>query len=314
MRIDYDAGLVEDAMLVAVRGRPEARAMQREREALYRAADPEAREAAFREHARRWFELLDLAAPIRAALAERPLIAERAAALAVAPARGAKEEAAELYVDARAGDRPEARRVRLRLRPATFAEPARLLALLRHELLHVADMLDEAFGYRPDLATTGAGSMLDRLVQDRYRALWDATIDGRLLREGRVGPPVRAARLADFSGAFPMIAGASEAVFAEFFDGPRPPHARLEAVAADPWAAVAAVAALRPRSEECPLCRFPTAALERDLAEEVAARVQADFPAWQAERGACPQCAELYRAAPLSRREAARLPLCAETR
>jgi hypothetical protein len=61
----------------------------------------------------------------------------------------------------------------------------------------------------------------------------------------------------------------------------------------------------------CPLCRFPTYAPEpnpEQLAAEVVARIVADFADWQPRHGLCGQCAELYRARPLSAGAAESLP------
>jgi hypothetical protein len=65
--------------------------------------------------------------------------------------------------------------------------------LLRHELMHVADMLDPAFGYERSLPTSDDGPSADNIVRDRYRVLWDVTIDGRLARAGLAHPDARAA-------------------------------------------------------------------------------------------------------------------------
>lgn len=48
--------------------------------------------------------------------------------------------------------------------------PGRYTALLRAELLHLADMLDPAFGYAPTLPEMDGGPSAAGLLQDRYRA------------------------------------------------------------------------------------------------------------------------------------------------
>ncbi len=65
------------------------------------------------------------------------------------------------------------------------------------------------------------------------------------------------------------------------------------------------------RGMRCPVCRFPTYGFEPDperLPADVIALVREDFPDWHPARGICPQCADLYRARPLSVSELALLP------
>jgi hypothetical protein len=101
--------------------------------------------------------------------------------------------------------------------------------LLRHELLHVADMLDPGFGYEPRM---GAGApLLDHGRQERYRVLWDTYVEGRLVRSGVAPAIVRAERLREFTRAFPALGTRTAAAFERFFDAPRCTHAELVAVA-----------------------------------------------------------------------------------
>jgi hypothetical protein len=61
----------------------------------------------------------------------------------------------------------------------------------------------------------------------------------------------------------------------------------------------------------CPLCQFPTYTFEPQpdrLSTSVIAHIQQDFPAWRPAHGVCPQCAELYRARPLSTGAVQQLP------
>jgi DNA-binding LacI/PurR family transcriptional regulator len=45
-------------------------------------------------------------------------------------------------------------------------------------LLHIADMVDPAFGYQPAVPEVDGGPTYARLLQDRYRALWDVSVAG----------------------------------------------------------------------------------------------------------------------------------------
>ncbi len=310
--VEWEPALVEEAVLHAIRGHHRERGFWRERDRPYEIEDPDEREIAFRRLHAAWFERLELAAPIQRALSEQPSLAEATGGCLVAAARVRKAEGAELFVRPAAeglGER-ERRRVVLRIGPESLSDPGRLLAFLRHELFHIADMLDPRFGYEPHLPPSEAGPAHDRLLRDRYRALWDASIDGRLARLGRAPAAIRADRLRDFARAFPILGEGTEETFRHFFEGHAGTHGALVAFAAHPGAlGHPSLSGPRPPApgprrspsagERCPLCRFPTHAFELNpeaLPGEVVAEIQHDFPAWEPAHGLCIQCADLYRA------------------
>lgn len=319
LRVDYDARLVEEAVLRAVRGRAEEGAFHRERSRLYERADVEERDAAFRELHAAWFVRLGLDRPIRRAFDERPRLGTWVGRCAVTAARSKRDEGADLFVRPAEAGQGEAQRMHIgadrrsigiQVLPESLLDPDRLLDLLRHELLHVEDMLDPRFGYEPSLPRSEVGPAYDRLLQDRYRALWDATIDGRLLRAGRALADVRERRLRDFAGVFPMFGERTPEAFSRFFDGTSHTHAGLVAFALDPDAHLDRSRAQR-RGTRCPVCGFPTYDLEpapEHLPPDFVARVTEDFPGWRPAQGICRQCADLYRARPLSEAELALLP------
>lgn len=299
--LEYEPALVEGAVLHALRGHREERAFRRDRDRPYEVPDPEAREAAFRDLHAAWFERLGLGRAIVLAFYEQPAIGAATRGCRIATARSREEEGAELFVRPPGPGLVERDRrwVVVRLRPEALGASERLLRFLRHELLHIADMLDPHFGYEPRLRQPVADPVPERLLRDRYRVLWDATIDGRLVRAGLAPPSVRAERLRDFVRAFPMLAARTEEAFTRFFDGAACTHADLVAFAADLGGALGTQAEGPHPGERCPLCRFPTHAFEPDpsrLPPEVLDRVRADFPAWDPAQSLCRQCAELYRA------------------
>jgi hypothetical protein len=207
-------------------------------------------------------------------------------------------EGAELFVAPGNGSREGARRTLvLRVRPETFTCPDRLRALLRHELLHIADMLDPAFGYEPRWAEP-ARAPLDHLFRERYRILWDAFIDGRLVRLGRAPGAVRGERLGEFARAFGMLGERTEEAFGRFFGATRLTHAELGAFAADPEGALGRRKNRRHPGEGCPLCGFPSHAFEPEpdrLPAAVRRRIRESFPSWKPADGICRLCADLYR-------------------
>ena len=122
----------------------------------------------------------------------------------------------------------------IRLRPLTLLDSKAVAALLQHELTHVADMLDPAFGYERALPPSGEGPSADTILRDRYRVLWDTTIDGRLARAGHADEAVRHVRRREFADTFAMLGDHGGAAFDEWFACTQPSHARLAAYALSP--------------------------------------------------------------------------------
>ena len=299
----YDPGLVEEAVFLAIESHPEATRFHRERDRIYRIADPEKRERDFQNLHRRWFFELGLAEQIEEAISEQPLLSSEVKSCLVSRAPGKQEEGAELFVNSEEKlSNKEKRAVSIFLRPESLLHPAPLLTFLRHELMHIADMLDPGFGYEPDLPAAEGGPTHDRLLKERYRVLWDATIDGRMARRGWGVESLREERLREFRNTFPMFGEESESLFSRFFD--REPHTHVELVTfvLDPRAIAGTPQAPHPGGR-CPLCGFPTYAFEPEperLSPQLLVEIVQDFPRWRPSHGLCGQCADLYRARRLS--------------
>lgn len=295
--IEFHPRLVEEAVWAALRERRETGVFHREREKLYDEPDPEARDRGFGRLHSAWFERLGLAGPVTRALQEQAGALAAARRVLFVPVTTEKREGAELFVAA-----PGQFTVVVTLRPGTLAAAGAVLVLLRRELLHIADMLDPAFAYEPRLPQQALGPAHDRRLQDRYRALWSCSVDGRLVRLDCLGPDARAARLGEFAHVFGCLGEQAEACFEQIFSGPRPRHPGLVALALDPEAGFGLRPAARASTGRCPLCGFPTAELEPKpelLPVEVVDEIASEFPSWRAEQGICPQCADLYRARPM---------------
>ena len=311
MKLGYQPALVEEAVFLALMNHPDAERFERERVRLYELKDTEARDLAFQDFHWKWFSHLGLEEPIVQALSEQPLVESSVQRCLAAPAPGKREEAAELFVshDERLSAE-ERRTVSIFLRPESLLDPSALLTFLRHELTHITDMLDPAFGYEPALPPAEGGPTHDRLLKERYRCLWDATIDGRMARRGWGAAQLRSERLEEFRRLFPMFGEESESLFSRFFDQEPHSHAELVALILEPRALTGAAAAPHPGGR-CPLCGFPTYTFEPDagcLSPEVIDQITEDFPRWRPAHGLCRQCADLYRARELSLRAAMSLP------
>jgi hypothetical protein len=292
--IEYHPRLLEEGVWCALRGRPERVFFHREREPLYRLEDPDERDRAFQRLHAAWFLRLRLDAPVRRAAAEHAEVLAAVDRCLIAPAVKERAQGAELYVAADGG-----RSIVIALRPEALVAPDRALAFLRREMLHVADMLDPAFRYEPRLPPQAAGPALDRMLQDRYRLLWDCSIDGRLVARGALDAAVREGRRREFGATFACLGTRLEEAFARLFDGPRPSHPDFAAMAADPAAFLEGRRTGALPGGRCPLCGFPTQDFEPqplELPAEAIAAMRSEFPAWGPERGLCRQCADLYRA------------------
>ena len=281
---EWDPRLVEAAVLAAMHGSADEPAFRAERDALYEIAEAEDREAAFAALHARWFERLVLDRPLREALAMWPEIAASCARCLVTRAPGGRDEGGDLLVA------PTTRPIlSVRLSVETVATPERLRLLLRRELLHVADMLTPRFGYEPALPEHVAGGARERAVRDHYRILWNAYVDGRLVRAGLVLTVARGERFREFACAFFQLGDGLEAVFERFFDAPELTHADLLGFAAGDVAGAPLA--------RCGLCDMSTRAFEpapERLPREVVATIVGDFPSWRPADGLCGRCAELY--------------------
>lgn len=287
--------LMEEALLLAERGaaREDARAFRRERDRLYDVRDPESRDARFHEFNLRWFARFGLQTRVEAAVNEHAGFTGGLCGGRIVRAFARAEEGADLIDPvsrARAASGPL---LVLRLRPESLLDQDSLRALLRHELMHVADMLDPAFGYERALPPSDGGPSADNILRDRYRVVWDATIDGRLARAGFGHAVTRDARWREFSAAFVMLGEGCRSAFEAWWDEDRPTHAEMVAFATFATGPVDAGAG------RCPVCRFPVASLDdriSTIAPPVVAAIREENPSWRIEQGLCPQCLDLYEA------------------
>jgi hypothetical protein len=350
MQLRYDEDLVEAAVILCTRGRPQAAhpfvadatksctphpvqiaRFHREREKLYAILDPDDRNAAFFKLHLEWFREWGLEKLLIAPLQEFPLLASALHLLAFRQSRRRNDEGAELYIND-AGQRTGVLALRVerfadagsgRLKRAEAGQPrpesvqndaerpeglgklaserdesrspSTLQDFLRHEFTHLHDMVDPAFGYSPEVRASGPIEAQQRLTRERYRLLWDITIDGRLASAGRQPMAAREQHEGAFRRAYSFWpAGQQAQTFDALWRASAPRHDDLMQLAADPRGLRDAQ---RPMpGGACPLCQFPTfdwAPVEA-LPPEILKRITAEFPGWSAEQGLCGRCREAY--------------------
>jgi hypothetical protein len=297
MHLRYDEDLVEAAVtLCAAGGRKGVSSLQiarfnREREKLYSILDPDDRNNAFFRLHLEWFREWGMERLLTDPLNEFPLLSQALTLLAFRKSRGKNDEGTELYVN-EAGTRNGV----VALRPERLREDTELAPFMRHELAHLHDMVDPAFGYLPELALSGPSLSQQRLARERYRLLWDVSIDGRLTGRGCQTVATREQRWMEFTSAFAFWTPArQEQIFDALWINVNPTHRALEELVSDPRQ-LQSGSGPRPGSP-CPLCGFPTFAwADADsLEENTRCAIEAEFPQWSSAQGVCARCAAVFR-------------------
>ena len=297
MQLRYDEDFVEEAVRLCAVGRREGIAslhiarFNRAREKLYEILEPDERNAAFFVLHLEWFREWGLEGLLTEALKEFPLLPKSLHILAFRKSRGKNDEGAELYVN-ETGNRSGV----VAMRPERFAQESQLKTFLRHELTHLHDMVEPAFGYLPELPTFGTSVNKERLARERYRLLWDVSIDGRQVRAGRNAPATKDQRWSEFTTVFGFWPEVRQRdVFESIWNAPTPTHRMLADLVSDPRQLQTGNGP-QPGAP-CPLCGFPTfawASPER-LTESAVSAIRTEFPRWTPEQGACARCSEIYR-------------------
>lgn len=299
MQLRYDEDFVEAAVFLCAGGRrkgvpaSQIACFHRARERLYAIPDPDQRSNAFFELHLATFRQWGLEQPLAEGLSGVPLVRERLDTLAVRKSTGGRnDEGAELYVN-ETGQRTGLLAIRLE----RMIDPVQLRDFIRHEFTHLHDILDPAFGYSPALVLPGLNAAQKRLALERYRLLWDVTIDGRMARDGYRPTQTRDQHAAAFARGYSFWPERRQAeVFEGLWQGVRPHHSDLVALISDPRGL--RDAHLPVPGASCPLCDFPTFhwAGEPRLTPSLVLRVSEEFPSWQPEQGICIRCLETYEA------------------
>ncbi|MFO1514770.1 MAG: hypothetical protein U1F83_17975 [Verrucomicrobiota bacterium] len=298
MQLRYDEDFIEAAVFLCASGRRKGvpslqiARFHREREKLYGVLDPDERNAAFFKLHLDWFREWGLEQPLTDLFKEFPLVREQLGVLAVRKTTGKNDEGAELYVN-ETGQRTGM----LALRLERLVNDAALRDYLRHEFTHLHDMLNPAFGYSPVLDLPGLNAAQKRLARERYRLLWDITIDGRLAAAGHTPMQAREQHAAAFARGYSFWPEQRQTeTFSTLWQTKAPQHAEFLALIADPRGLRDAH---RPApGASCPLCDFPTFhwADASVLPSGLVSRITAEFPAWSPAHGLCNRCAESYEA------------------
>ncbi len=281
--VRYDPSLLAEVVVPLLAGALRTR-YHFESDALYEKYSPERRAEAFAALEARMFRQLPQHDVLVKALRDAgplPGVQE----VRVTGARGS-EEGADLST---AGELAMLRLCPGRLR----GDVGGLRAFLLHELCHLVDLLDPGFGYRREDPAPGEMRSWANLVRDRYRVLWNASVDGRLARRGETLPGTEEARRNEARGAFAGLgAAAADRLFEETWGGRLCGHRAL--LAAARRRGTGQGPGLQPGGI-CPLCGFSAWVVARAAdAAAVTAAVGVDYPQWATDEGLCGHCFELY--------------------
>ena len=297
MQLRYDEAFVEGAVFVCANSRlhsPPAlqvRRFHRAREKCYDILEPDERNAVFFKVHLDWFREWGFEEILISPLDDFSLLRNALNALVFRTARTRNDEGAELYVHAETG-----RAGVVALRVERFEQLDNLGYYLRHEFSHLQDMVNPAFGYSPQFHLPGRNLSQQRLIRERYRLLWDITIDGRLSISTCSANKVRVQHRAAFDRAFNFWPETKrDEVFDSLWESRQSTHDALLAIASDPRQ-------LESQREPvpgaaCPLCGFATFSWAdiSKLLDSTAAAIQAEFPDWLPAHGACQRCVAIYR-------------------
>lgn len=298
--IECQPQLLEETVARVMANHPEASLFWQEREQLYENTGGEAREATFQNFYEAWFNRLGLLAPLRQIFTLWPILTAATSRCLLIRARAKKHLGAELYITA---EEPgltarERRTIVVQLTPELLAQSEACLQFLRHEFLHLVDMLDPHFGYQPDFPKSEAGPAYDHFLQSRYGVLWDVTIDGRLYQRGWLPPTAREKHFANFKRAFQGAEEKLAKVFAHFFDQNSHTHCELVEFAQHLEKWLAGETAETSSKGRCAICHFPTFQLidPSALDSGLIAKICEHYPEWNTAQLICRQCADLYEA------------------
>ena len=241
--VEWDPLLVEQVVFLAIRGTTGEKAYHAAREVCYQEPDLERRNHNFLRLDRDWFVKLNLARPAIDALAEWRMLLSRVQRCILAPSFRRRDGGAELYgTHALDGPKPN---LLIRLDVDLFSYPARMRAFMRHELMHIDDILDPEFEYDPSLSQFLDKHGIPNAIRDRYRILWNVQIDGRLSTryDGTIAPPLR--NELEFNKLFRVLDAQCADAFRWILNTPRLTHPEILTFARAPLMLLANLEATR---------------------------------------------------------------------
>ena len=310
LEIKYDHQLVDDIVCKGLAAQEASgdytlyKEYHDKRDAIYE-MDEERRPRRFRELDEEFFNRLGYDTFLSEVFDEYPDIEEKIKEVHVRRATTRQNEGSNV-VD-------EGTKVIIRLYPELFIEgSSEIRTVIRHELMHVSDMMNSKFEYNVD-EDFGRSPMEERIIRDRYRLFWDISVDGRLINSGRETTASKEERKKEFDSFFSKIPEETrDLIFEKLWNSEEPlPHNKMVELSKDTNLVLALAAGNRSVDElveetkdlgplpgtTCPLCGFPSFDWIEEVAndEDTAKVINEEYPDWKPQDGVCSRCAEYYK-------------------
>ncbi|MCF6151005.1 hypothetical protein KsCSTR_07990 [Candidatus Kuenenia stuttgartiensis] len=311
MKLEFDPGLIEEVVFMAIREKEEQGDTKLSEEyhlrvdPIYEDFSLEERPIQFRKVEWDFFHKLGFVALVEKALDEFKELEDLMAGAVIVKAKSKHDEGSDLVSDL---NRKNAKkRMKVKLLAERFRDHIFLEKFLRHEIMHILDMLSDAFGYRSEFL--GGNPMEQCIVTERYSTFWDIYVDSRILKDGKETIGSRESRFEEFSA---LYMGFSEegkkAIFDVLWNDENLTHGKILELADDVNKVLRLSDDKIPENLRqkkkillpgalCPLCQFRTYKWVENLEEDIETvqDIRQDFPNWSAEDGACDRCVEMYK-------------------
>ena len=264
------------------------RSFHERRTHIYETVGKEGQKQAFQTLNESFFRALGLDKSFSDHFQEFPLLQSSDIDMYVKSTFQKRQERSELFIDG------SARTLILSLRVLQAIDPQLLAPFLRHELMHISDMVDPDFQYDPNPAMGGVGQVEEELIRDRFRVLWNLYVSARLVQRGHE-PFIPFNNLkGEFEQSFSHIDEEAKAKVIQNFVGQKKwTQAELLQLARNERINKT----LGEGGLLCPLCHFTSYEDKRVWSEDqhpLIAEIQKDFSAWGPAAGLCSQCFDLY--------------------
>ena len=311
MKIEFDPGLIEEVIFRELKVREEKGDFSLTNE-YHSLVDPvyenfplDERQAQFKKIEWDFFKKLGFQDVVREVFDEFAELDGKVAGGVVLKALNPFDEGSNLTKGP--GEGVSRKRVALKLLAERFQDIAYLRKLIRHELMHVTDMVSESFGYRDE--RLGCNPMEESIVRERYSTFWDIFVDSRLINSGRETISDREGRYQEFESLYKKIPDEVKIViFDVLWQDERLTHDRILELSKDVNKVMKIAEGLPIKQihkakktllpgAQCPLCQFRTHhwADNVDREPSLVATIQKDFPDWEPEDGVCERCLESYK-------------------
>jgi hypothetical protein len=311
MKIEFDPNLIEEVIFRELRVREEKGDFSLTNE-YHSLTDPvyenfplDERPAQFKRIEWDFFKKLGFSGIIKEVFDEFPGLEGKVAGGVVIKALNHFDEGANLTKGP--SDEVSKKRAAIKVLPERFQDVAYLKKIVRHELMHVIDMVDESFGYRDE--RLGCNPMEESIIRERYSTFWDIFVDSRLIRKGKETVSDKEGRKGEFVLLYKQIPfEVKAAIFDVLWQDAQLTHDRILELSKDvnkvmkiaeglPIKRVEKTKKTLLPGAQCPLCQFRTYHWVDNLEQEpyLVDAIKKDFPEWGPEDGACERCIEVYR-------------------